>query len=79
VASERTHRPVIDPSKCKLCELCRWLCPDLAITRDDREERIRLDLKYCKGCGICAAFCPKGSILMVRESEAGSQAEPEDG
>lgn len=78
MASARTNRPVIDPKRCKLCELCRWMCPDLAITRDGGEGPIRLDLKYCKGCGICAAFCPEDSIRMVLEPEAEPQGGSED-
>jgi 2-oxoacid:acceptor oxidoreductase delta subunit (pyruvate/2-ketoisovalerate family) len=55
---------------CEACDVCRLLCPDLAITRDGDTGGIRIDLDYCKGCGICAAFCPRGAIQMVLESEA---------
>lgn len=63
----RTHRPIADPDRCKLCELCRLMCPDLAITKDAKAEQIRIDLKYCKGCGICAGFCPAKAIHMELE------------
>ncbi len=52
-------------SPCLCCEVCELLCPDLAITRDPADRRIRIDLDYCKGCGLCAAFCPHGAIRMV--------------
>jgi 2-oxoacid:acceptor oxidoreductase delta subunit (pyruvate/2-ketoisovalerate family) len=52
---------------CEACDVCRLLCPDLAITRDERTGSIIIDLDYCKGCGICAAVCPKGAITMVVE------------
>ena len=52
---------------CEACDVCRFLCPDLAITRDDVTGQIYIDLDYCKGCGICAAVCPKGAITMVLE------------
>jgi len=52
---------------CEACDVCRFLCPDLAITRDDITGQINIDLDYCKGCGICAAVCPKGAIIMVLE------------
>ena len=52
---------------CEACEVCRLLCPDLAITRDPVTGAICIDLDYCKGCGICAAMCPKGAITMVLE------------
>ena len=54
-------------SRCEYCELCRLLCPDLAITRDENKGQIEIDYDYCKGCGICAAVCPKGAIKMVLE------------
>ena len=53
---------------CEACDVCRLLCPDLAITRDPVTGAIRIDLDYCKGCGICAAMCPKGAITMVLET-----------
>jgi 2-oxoacid:acceptor oxidoreductase delta subunit (pyruvate/2-ketoisovalerate family) len=52
---------------CEACDVCRLLCPDLAITRDGTTGAIIIDLDYCKGCGICAAVCPKGAISMVLE------------
>lgn len=55
---------------CEACDVCRLLCPDLAITRDPESGRVEIDLRYCKGCGICAAFCPRGAIRMVLEAEA---------
>ena len=50
---------------CEACDVCRLLCPDLAITRDSLTGEINIDLNYCKGCGICAAVCPKGAITMI--------------
>lgn len=52
---------------CEACDVCRLLCPDLAITRDRMTGAIIIDLDYCKGCGICAFVCPKGAITMVQE------------
>jgi 2-oxoacid:acceptor oxidoreductase delta subunit (pyruvate/2-ketoisovalerate family) len=52
---------------CRYCDVCRLLCPDLAITRDPESGKIVIDLVYCKGCGLCAHFCPKGAITMVVE------------
>jgi 2-oxoacid:acceptor oxidoreductase delta subunit (pyruvate/2-ketoisovalerate family) len=52
---------------CEACDVCRLMCPDLAITRDRITGSIVIDLDFCKGCGICAAVCPKGAIEMVVE------------
>ena len=57
-------------TSCEACDLCRLLCPDLAITRDPVSGEIVIDLDYCKGCGICAVVCPKGAISLVLEEEA---------
>ena len=63
----RTHKPVIDCEKCRQCNTCRYLCPDLAITQHLETDQIIIDLEYCKGCEICAHICPKGAISMVKE------------
>ena len=55
---------------CEACDVCRLLCPDLAITRDSLTGEINIDLDYCKGCGICAAVCPKGAITMVLDEQS---------
>ncbi len=52
---------------CRSCDLCRYLCPDLCITRNEVSGRLEIDYDYCKGCGICSFVCPKGAIRMVQE------------
>lgn len=52
---------------CDSCDLCRYSCPDLCITRNESTRQIEIDYDFCKGCGICAFICPKGAITMVRE------------
>lgn len=52
---------------CRSCDLCRYFCPDLCITRNEKTGHIEIDYNFCKGCGICAFVCPKGAITMVRE------------
>lgn len=54
---------------CDDCDLCRYLCPDLCITKNETTRQIEIDLDYCKGCGICAYICPKNAISMIRESQ----------
>ncbi|MBW2308939.1 MAG: hypothetical protein JRG73_18615 [Deltaproteobacteria bacterium] len=55
---------------CEACDLCRLLCPDLAVTRDNVTGKIVIDLDYCKGCDVCAAVYPKGAIRMELEDES---------
>jgi pyruvate ferredoxin oxidoreductase delta subunit len=65
---ERTHIPRLDARKCAACVLCQYLCPDLAITRNEKSETIiEIDYKICRGCGICAFICPKQAIEMIVE------------
>jgi 2-oxoacid:acceptor oxidoreductase delta subunit (pyruvate/2-ketoisovalerate family) len=52
---------------CSSCDLCRYFCPDLCITRDEKTGHIAIDYDFCKGCGICAFICPKGAITMARD------------
>lgn len=54
-------------TRCGSCDLCRLLCPDLCITRDEKTGEIEIDYDFCKGCGICALVCPRGAIRMVLE------------
>jgi pyruvate ferredoxin oxidoreductase delta subunit len=69
MAMDQIITPRLDPKKCNLCETCRLLCPELAITVENEEKAIHIDLAYCKSCGICVAFCPKGAIEMVMKEE----------
>ena len=52
---------------CSSCDLCRYFCPDLCITRNTITGQIEIDDTYCKGCGICEFICPKKAISMIRE------------
>jgi 2-oxoacid:acceptor oxidoreductase delta subunit (pyruvate/2-ketoisovalerate family) len=67
----RTHIPIIDQERCRICALCRLLCPDLAITKNSNKNQIEIDYNYCKGCGICTAVCPKGAITIILEESIG--------
>ncbi len=53
---------------CTDCDLCRYFCPDLCITKNQKTGQIEIDTDFCKGCGICAFICPKGAIQMIKES-----------
>ncbi len=65
---ERTHIPRLDTEKCVACLLCQYLCPDLAITRDEEQVNpIVIDYSICRGCGICDFICPKEAIEMIIE------------
>lgn len=54
-------------TQCESCNLCRLLCPDLCITKNEMTNEFEIDYDFCKGCGICALVCSKGAIKMVLE------------
>ena len=66
IAVEEAQR-CLGNTRCESCDLCRLLCPDLCITRNEVTGEIEIDYNYCKGCGICALVCPRGAIKMVLE------------
>ncbi len=63
----RDQRPIIDLTTCKVCGICREVCPDIAVYVKDKIYCI--DYDYCKGCGLCAYECPADSIEMVVEEK----------
>ncbi len=65
IAREEASRCLVN-NQCDSCDLCRLLCPDLCITKNEKGE-IEIDYDFCKGCGICSAICPKGVIKMILE------------
>jgi Pyruvate/2-oxoacid:ferredoxin oxidoreductase delta subunit len=52
---------------CNDCDVCRVLCPDVAIKRHGGGPGYSLSYKYCKGCGLCVEECPRGAMTMTRE------------
>lgn len=64
----RTHIPILDTEKCVICLICQYDCPDLAVTRDEKQANpIIIDYSICRGCGICAFVCPQEAIEMIVE------------
>jgi NADPH-dependent glutamate synthase beta subunit-like oxidoreductase len=51
--------------RCTGCDVCRQVCPDLAVVR--LEGGYRVDDAHCKGCGLCARECPRGALEMADE------------
>jgi pyruvate ferredoxin oxidoreductase delta subunit len=69
VIEGRTHRPIIEKSKCEGCGFCGLQCPELAIICDKDKKKAIIDLKYCKACGICTYICPKKAIKLILEKK----------
>ncbi len=54
-------KPLLNPLKCKKCDLCSKKCPENAIEIGRLLPRINSN---CIGCAGCIAFCPNNAILI---------------
>lgn len=66
VSGWATFRPVRDKTKCTMCLLCWFYCPEGTIVRISDRGDLMTNYDYCKGCGICENECPVHAIKMVR-------------
>ncbi|MBS7633028.1 4Fe-4S binding protein, partial [Candidatus Bathyarchaeota archaeon] len=51
---------------CSGCDVCRSLCPFLAIEMVAKGEgkTAKVIEAMCQGCGLCAAACPSGAVRV---------------
>ncbi|MBM4331596.1 MAG: FAD-binding protein [Deltaproteobacteria bacterium] len=52
---------------CIHCNVCLVVCPDVAISFQENENRYAIDFDHCKGCGICAVECPRCAMTLEEE------------
>jgi NADPH-dependent glutamate synthase beta subunit-like oxidoreductase len=52
---------------CIQCNVCLMVCPDVAISFAENENRYVIDLDHCKGCGICSVECPRSAMTLEEE------------
>ena len=52
---------------CIQCNVCLLVCPDVAISFAETENRYAIDWDHCKGCGICAVECPRSAMALEEE------------
>ncbi len=55
---------VIDPDKCRGCNLCSRNCPNGAITGEVRQPH-SIDPSKCVKCGVCMGVCKFGAIYKA--------------
>ena len=52
---------------CIQCNVCLMVCPDVAISYQERDGKFSIDYEHCKGCGICAVECPRSAMTLEEE------------
>jgi NADPH-dependent glutamate synthase beta subunit-like oxidoreductase len=52
---------------CIRCNVCLVVCPDVAISFDEKEKDYLIDMEHCKGCGICVVECPRSAMTLEEE------------
>jgi formate hydrogenlyase subunit 6/NADH:ubiquinone oxidoreductase subunit I len=62
-------KPVVDKERCISCGLCVKVCPDGAVTLDEKTKKPRIWMGLCMMCGRCAEVCPRIAITMSKEFE----------
>ena len=64
---------IIDPDRCKGCEICVSVCPGKVIAMDEDAlnakgyhpaEPVRPE--DCTGCAVCALMCPDVAIQVLK-------------
>lgn len=66
MAMHSDGKPIVDPSKCRLCRFCAKECGSDAISYDSGKAYINQDL--CKGCGRCIGACAFDAISPQYDS-----------
>jgi NADPH-dependent glutamate synthase beta subunit-like oxidoreductase len=52
---------------CIRCNVCLVVCPDVAISFDEKDKGYLIDTEHCKGCGICVVECPRSAMILEEE------------
>ncbi|GGZ05227.1 MAG: hypothetical protein PWP74_632 [Shewanella sp.] len=54
------------PQTCHQCNVCMEVCPQKAISINEKTGAREVDESLCVGCGYCADKCPQQTIKVVR-------------
>ena len=66
--SQREHVVArVDDRLCSQCGICVSICPNEAITI---EEKVVIDSTRCSGCGVCVCQCPSNALQLVQDRQS---------
>ena len=68
-----TARPVVDRSRCKLCNACVEHCPPAAMKITDR--KLTINYNQCIRCFCCQELCPHAA-LATRQGGSAQAEQP---
>ncbi|MCZ7663348.1 MAG: 4Fe-4S binding protein [Thermoleophilia bacterium] len=57
--------PSFDPSRCKRCGLCGYLCPAGALELPPRSAPHLVQPQACRGCRTCELICPDFAVSIA--------------
>jgi len=70
-----SKKVLINPEKCKGCDLCITVCPVAAIQKSGTSNKKGYDYvavveAKCTGCGACYIICPDCCFTIVETASA---------
>ena len=68
-----------DPKYCIQCQRCFFICPDMAIKREQQSNGewnvVGTDMNHCKGCRLCVEICPGKDGIKARSAKLKQEGE----
>ncbi|HQQ49919.1 MAG TPA: 4Fe-4S binding protein [Spirochaetota bacterium] len=66
----------VDDSLCKGCKQCVSVCPNSAISINQKTKTAQIDQSLCALCGICIEECPTGALRFITETDGSNFSKP---
>jgi len=66
----------VDDSLCKGCKQCVSVCPNSAISINQKSKTAQIDQSLCALCGICIEECPTGALRFINEADGSNFEKP---
>jgi ferredoxin len=66
----------VDDSLCKGCKRCVSVCPNSAISINQKTRTAQIDYSLCALCGICIEECPTGALRFITATDGSNFSKP---